>query len=324
MYTKDKPRDKLKNKLKENLKEKLKNKIGMSLIEVLIAMGVMSIAMMGFMQIMSNQVKQTRGLEETLARLDLEKTLANFLADGSICKVSLPGNTFNVTDVATTTFTVNSLPSSAAIGAGVLIEINKQASAVSNTLKINSIIYKNIQSTAIADKYNMDLEVSFKDGLRPLKPLIFKMLLNTEDASAGVKKVTGCNSSSMNANICASLNGVYNPTTGKCSGAGSTLTATECAALNGIYDSATQKCNDQGMQEYSGTTCPAGKQLILRYWDSRTCAGRERFCSISCTTAAVWANVAPVCIFRYASPSSGFDCSVANCVATTTSKVLCL
>jgi len=183
---------------------KLKSQSGFSLIETLVAFGVMSILMVGFMQMMSNQAKQTKGLEETLARLDLEKTLQTYLADGSICGATLAGptpQTFNVANLATTSFSVSTIPAGAQAGAPSLIAVNQKASSLSNSLMVASITYKSLQATGVADKYNMDLEVSFTGGIRPLRPLLFKMLLyTTNDTTAGVKRVTGCNSGGAGAN----------------------------------------------------------------------------------------------------------------------------
>ena len=260
----------------------------MSLIEILVAMGVMSILMLAFTQMMTQQIKQTSALEQTLARLDVERTLSTFLADGSVCKASLETQTFNEAALASTSFNVSNLPSSTHSGALYLIEANKQASALSGSLKVNTIVYKNIQSTGITNKYNMDLEVTFTGGIRPLKPLIFKMILNTENSTtAGVKNITGCNTSGMTADICNSFDGFWNPSTGKCSGVGSNwgMTAAECSDINGIYDSVNKICNDSGVQEYSGTTCPAPKQMIAGYWDPKTCTGCPNFPTINtCTT----------------------------------------
>jgi len=282
---------------KFKLKNKLKSQSGFSLVETLVALVVMSILMVGFMQMMGNQAKQTKGLEETLARLDLEKTLQTYLADGSICGATLAGatpKTFNVANLATTSFSVSSLPAGAQAGAPSLIAVNQKASSLSNSLMVAGITYKNIQNTGVADKYNMDLEVSFIGGIRPLRPLLFKMILNTtNDTTTGIKRVTGCNSSSMNANICASLGGTYDPATGNCSGVGGNITAAECAALNGIYNWANHTCTDQGVQEYTGATCPVGKTAISWYWTPKSCAGNP-----GCTVGG-WVGVGgpPTCVY---------------------------
>jgi len=307
----------LKTKSKTKPINKPKNRLGMSLVEVLVAMAIMSISMYAFMQIMAHQSKQTRGLEEVLARLDLEKTLSTHLADGSVCTTTLAARTFNATAATTTIFNVSSLPISALPGAATLIAENQKASSLSNSLNVGSINFKNLQASNFANKYNMDLEVAFTGGIRPQRPLLFKLILNTEDdaSAVGVKKAVGCNSQGMTSGICASLDGDYNATTGKCTGVGgpSGMTADQCTALNGIYDALNKICTDAGVREYNGTVCPAPKQVVSYYWSSKTCQLKYMYIDASCSTAAGWYMSAPTC--KYA---------LLTCTANIITHVRCL
>ena len=287
-----------------------RNSDGFSIVESLVAVGIMSIVMMGFTQMMWNQSRQTKGFEETLARLDVEKTLATFLADGSVCGATLAGTlpgtapkTFDINNFASTSFSLNSIPSSSLDGAADLLAVDQQASSVSNSLKVDTIAYKNIQNTG-PDKYTVDLVVTFKGGVRPLRPLNIKTIITTVTAdplNPAIKEVIGCNSSSgggtMTAGICDSLSGTYNAATGKCDGVGSS-----------------------GLNEFSGASCPAGSgSPVSFYWDSKRC-GSLVGSGTTCRTAVGWFAVAPTCTYR-----TGYTASTAKtCTAVTWSRVRCM
>lgn len=62
---------------------------GMSLVETLVAIGIMAVFMSVFAQSQANQSKQTKILSEKLAMLDLEKLLIGSFSSGATCTYTL-------------------------------------------------------------------------------------------------------------------------------------------------------------------------------------------------------------------------------------------
>lgn len=176
----------------------IKNR-GMSLVEVLVAVGIMSIVALSFATMMSNQQKEAKAVSETLAKLDLEKLLIAALADGSICSFELTQGptTFDSTLLASATPPVLTLPSIHAASnaaAPLLVANNAQASPSSNSLTVQSIKFEAITNAGNANQYLADLKISFNSGtVRSIRPIALKMILNTSSASpANAKLITSC------------------------------------------------------------------------------------------------------------------------------------
>jgi prepilin-type N-terminal cleavage/methylation domain-containing protein len=173
-----------------NSKRQNINQLGMSLIEILIAMGILLIVMLAVANLQVSQMKEVRALSEKLAVLDLERLLISSLADGTICTAQLATNAVNPsapyhidsTALSTMSISLTSIPASSAVGAIPLIS-TLPSPAVSQ-IKIASIIVKNFISSGSPNQYIADLEVRFDSSLlvRALKPLTIKLNLRTDGA----------------------------------------------------------------------------------------------------------------------------------------------
>ncbi len=73
----------------------LKNKKAVSIVETLVAVGIMSIMMAGFASMLSSQGKETRALAEVLGVQDLQKSMIGIMAKGDVCQYMLQTKTFN-------------------------------------------------------------------------------------------------------------------------------------------------------------------------------------------------------------------------------------
>lgn len=179
----------------------VRNEHGISLIEVLVATGVLMILMMGIVSMTLTQQKETKALSEKLAALDLEKLLITTLANGQICSAELATQIFNAsgpyvidtTALATQTINLTTLHSAPTVGATPMITTNSPASAMASHLLVDKVTFKNFVSTGPADSYFADLTVAFSGGVRSISPIIIKMLIKTNPADpANAKRVTGC------------------------------------------------------------------------------------------------------------------------------------
>ncbi len=75
--------------------KKINNKFGFSILESLIAIGIMTIVMAGFIAMMSAQNKETKAMSEVIGAQDLQKSLSSAMSDGAVCKEILKTKNFN-------------------------------------------------------------------------------------------------------------------------------------------------------------------------------------------------------------------------------------
>lgn len=78
------------------------NNRGQTLIQALVTIGIMSVIALGFAQMITQQNKEMRALEDRLAVLDLEKSLISATSSGLVCQYVMNNpapRTFNSTSV---------------------------------------------------------------------------------------------------------------------------------------------------------------------------------------------------------------------------------
>ncbi len=135
----------------------LKNKKGISIIEVLIATGIMAILMAGFSSMMLNQNKETRAVAEILSAQDLMKSMIGSLTKGDVCHYILSTRSFDASQVVAgnpqlidigTQPIYSSMVASGTPGS-VLIKKGDKASAYTSSLEIESIQFE-VTTGAIA------------------------------------------------------------------------------------------------------------------------------------------------------------------------------
>lgn len=186
-----------KNKIASNFES------GTSIIEVMVAAGIMSIVMMGTMTMMLAQRTESKALTEKLAALDLEKMLISALSDGAICKAELTSSAINnvVYKVNTgnpsqTQFKLsNGIHMSPTDTTNFLVKPGELVSPISSSLKIEStdgVTIKNFTSIG-TNLYSAEIWISFDTAplVRAIKPVVVKTTVFTN--AAGV--VTDCNGS---------------------------------------------------------------------------------------------------------------------------------
>lgn len=184
----------------------------MSLIETLIAMGIMLAISAGMAQFINSQVNQSKGLQETVARMDLEKSLVGSLGNGSICtfilndgsqaSIANPPNrsvdTFNstlVTSASPLVINVQNIPAGPSASSPSLAKIGDKASALANGVIISAMKFV-IQPNLPPDIFLADFHVEFDKAslVRPLKNIVIKNIQIATDTSSPLtaKKIVGC------------------------------------------------------------------------------------------------------------------------------------
>lgn len=178
---------------------------GMSLVEILVVVGLMTITMFAMMSFMSTQYKEAKALNESLARTELQRYLLTTLSDGAICTAELANPslftagalpyTLNTDDLAANSIELTSIHAAAVATAPIVIQKNAVVNVGSNAnLEVSSILFKNFISTGASDKYMADLQVSFTPSsmVRPLKPATLKVIVTANSGPSNARVINSC------------------------------------------------------------------------------------------------------------------------------------
>jgi prepilin-type N-terminal cleavage/methylation domain-containing protein len=155
---------------------------GFSLVEILVALGAISIAMMALMTLIQSQNREMSALDEKMLLQGMQLRLASTLANPDACGCFLGSSTFNVPAA-----TWNSVPSWVAATydascATVGLPLISVGTSFAPKLKPTGIEMKDVTETVVGSgRYSANLVVNFDQGLltRSRKsislPLFFKL-----------------------------------------------------------------------------------------------------------------------------------------------------
>ncbi|MBK9323760.1 MAG: prepilin-type N-terminal cleavage/methylation domain-containing protein [Bdellovibrionaceae bacterium] len=168
------------------------NNRGMSLIELMVSIGILSIVTFGVITMIVAQTKEVRALQENLAKLDLEPAVIRALSAGGICSYVLKDptqsstattpnrsqdaiDTTDATTLAASSVSIQNLPSSVSVSGNSVARVGANASANSNSVKILSMKFINFRANGV-DQYLADFEIAFDPALtvRSLRPIVIK------------------------------------------------------------------------------------------------------------------------------------------------------
>ena len=177
----------------------LKNAKGLSIVEVLVAAGIMTIIMAGFTSMLMSQNKETKALSEVLASFDLQKTLVGSLSDGTVCGYVLNNPTaipFNSTALPFTIVLPANRPLYAGVSGGVptvpVAQVNAAASPFAKSLVVKEI--KLTITSGSGNKFFGQWQIDFDPALsvRAHKPAIIGTVLTANITTPTAATVTGC------------------------------------------------------------------------------------------------------------------------------------
>lgn len=165
---------------------------GNSLIQVIIAMGLMSILAVSVTSMMSSQNREVKALSEKLLIQELEISAKNLFANQDYCSCLFRGQTFNTVTKSWSTG-ITRLPSSfnsvPAFPAGCTASANDIIPPANQNLSGSSMEVDNISLTDTIETspnsgmYTANLKIAFKNQIRALKPFEMRIPFNI-DASA--------------------------------------------------------------------------------------------------------------------------------------------
>lgn len=172
----------------------IKNKKGLSIIEILISIGLLSIVIAGSAAMFTSLRSQLKFLEQKMSQLTLEKSLFTFSSNADICKKAF--SEINVT------YPVGSIPSKINLNKLyasetsnlVLAEVSKPYISTQPEFFVSEISLNSITPINTND-YAALLEIKSSGSVIQLKPTVIRVLLKTT-TSAGQTTFDGCFSSS--------------------------------------------------------------------------------------------------------------------------------
>lgn len=182
---------------------------GVTLIEVMIASAIMIIGLLAFSTMLVNQQKDTKGLSEKLAALDLQQILLSALND-TVCtfiltdpsqsaSASLPNrnkDTFDST-VPNDFISLHRIPMSASATAVPVAEVGKPASPITSSVVVQAITLTNFSGGS--DQYTAEFQFKLSTSMRQLRPQFVKTTLVTT-GPANAKQIVSCSVASSTKN----------------------------------------------------------------------------------------------------------------------------
>ncbi len=178
-----------------------RSQAGMTLIEILVSLAIISTIMIIVAQWQLAQMKEARALSEKMAAADLEKLLIASLSDGSTCKFILNDPvslTFNSALVSPTTpqEMTPTLPLFAKVVSGVpgpiIAKVGESASPTAKSVVVNSIKLKITEGTGTVYKANWEIGFDSSKMVRQLKPVSVSTLLTVDNTIPSATRITAC------------------------------------------------------------------------------------------------------------------------------------
>lgn len=182
-----------------------KNNRGLSIIEVLIAAGILSIISFAVASLIISQNKEVSALTERLMLRDIEAQLISVMNVPGFCGCLMRGLTLNTT---TAPMTLSSNPSQIPLGYVQPVPAPPTACAAiagtrvpasgnllpNSRVRVNQIFYSDIVALG-SDKYSANLNVSFDplSGIKPHAPIKASVLFAVNGSDpANAKNFTSC------------------------------------------------------------------------------------------------------------------------------------
>jgi type II secretory pathway pseudopilin PulG len=199
---------------------------GFSIIEIMVAAGLISVIALGVASMMVSFQKENRALSEKLESIELEQGLSRILADSATCGCLFdsPAWTTGTGEVPLTHLkqgctTKNFLT----VGAPLTSQ---------SRLTVNSIKIKNISPLGTGNIIG-DLEISLSGSAAPIKPITILGQSFVPDSTANPTKIAGCLGVAGASQICSSLGGTWTSSTCVMNRPPPPMTTADCVASYG-------------------------------------------------------------------------------------------
>jgi hypothetical protein len=181
--------------------KQLRDRLGFSLVESLVAIGVMSTMMWVSMDMILQQRRELKSISESLASMETQGTLLKTLSEPSTCEYALnqpTPRTFNSNLVSYATpqsINLNRIPAFASATAPTVVEVGQPPSANSNSLIVESIrlsLYSRVGSNFTAEWI---IEWNPANMIRLLKPIRIPTIVTADISNPTAATILNCNGS---------------------------------------------------------------------------------------------------------------------------------
>lgn len=213
----------------------VRNQAGQSLIQVLVSIALISILILAFASMMTNEQRALEQVNQKLASLDLERLLTSAFADGSLCATLFSKSALTAFDPMTVSSVTGAVETFVQIPPGTpspLVAKGKPASVMSGNLVVQSISLTDVvcQSpcTASSNLFNGNLTVAFdpKKLVIPLRTITIPIIFSTT-GGAGAQIPDSCVGNTQAMATCLATGGTWNAAANTCAG-GKTKTPPFC------------------------------------------------------------------------------------------------
>lgn len=167
------------------------NKKGFSLIEILVAVGIVSIVGFALTTLFISTQKQNKFIEQKLEKVELEQSIVKLLSDNSTCSCLLNGPAWST---GTTEINLASLKNGCS--GNDLIQASQPINPNSQ-IRIDTIKIKDISDVG-SGMISGVIEIKLKDTIQPMKPIVISGQSFITDNVATPTKITSCLGGSIN------------------------------------------------------------------------------------------------------------------------------
>ncbi len=175
----------------------LKNQKGMSLVEVMLAAGIMIVIGAAISSLILSQAKETKSLSEILAALDLEKNIIASMADGSVCQYMLTNpsqssfNSMALPQKITSPSPIYAKVTQAGPGP-IVAKVGDTASTYSSSMIIKSIKLEVLSGSGTSYTGRWLIEFDETKSVRAHKPISVSTTLSVDSTNPTAAKFVGC------------------------------------------------------------------------------------------------------------------------------------
>lgn len=173
----------------------LKSQSGISLVEVIVALGVGLALTLGITNAMTTSMRESQYINQKLSVVELERLMISALADGSVCTFTALNDDlrFNANSLSTAVVNLPEIKLTPSVTAPILVKVG-DAMPGNQSVVVSSIRFEGFESAG-TDVYKANLLVQFEPSrlVRAIRPINLREVIYTEPTSPlSSKRIIKC------------------------------------------------------------------------------------------------------------------------------------
>ncbi|UOF02899.1 type IV pilus modification PilV family protein [Bdellovibrio reynosensis] len=182
---------------------RIKTRSGFSITEILIGVAIIMIIALAFASLTTTMMKEMKGLTQKADAAELRNSMILALSNSNVCSWQLQGRTIRTTGVtstnaSSTTITLQNLYAGLNTNSFVIAQTGGSVSVSQSSLRVASIILRDIFSTGTPNEFIGTFHVSFDEStlVRSIKNATTQVvfIVNPSDPP-NARRIVGCTSS---------------------------------------------------------------------------------------------------------------------------------